>query len=101
MTYKGTCNTKLFEIWVEKMLLPELKKGQTIIMDNAVFHKSERTKILIESAGCQLLFLPPYSPDLNPIEQFWAWFKAQIREVIDTFSFLEEAISHVFNSCNS
>lgn len=101
MTYKGTCNTKLFEIWVEKMLLPELKKGQTIIMDNAVFHKSERTKILIEAAGCQLLFLPPYSPDLNPIEQFWAWFKAQIREVIDTFLFLEEAISHVFNSCNS
>jgi transposase len=101
MTYKGTCNTQLFEAWVEKILLPELKKGQTIIMDNATFHKSERTKILIESVGCQLLFLPPYSPDFNPIEQFWAWFKMQIREVISSFLSLEEAIHHVFNSCNS
>ena len=75
MTYKGTCNAQLFEKWIEKILLPELKKGQIIIMDNATFHKSERTKILIESAGCQLLFLPPYSPDFNPIEMFWARFK--------------------------
>jgi hypothetical protein len=75
MTYKGTCNAQLFEKWIEKILLPELKKGQIIIMDNATFHKSERTKILIESAGCHLLFLPPYSPDFNPIEMFWARFK--------------------------
>ena len=77
MTYKGTCNGKLFEGWVEKFLLPQLKPGQTIIMDNATFHKSKRTKNLIESAGCHLLFLPPYSPDFNPIEQFWAWFKGK------------------------
>ena len=100
MTYMGTCNAQLFEKWIEKILLPELKKGQIIIMDNATFHKSERTKILIESAGCQLLFLSPYSPDFNPIEMFWAWFKTQIREVIGSFSSLEEAINHVFNSCN-
>jgi transposase len=100
MTYKGTCNAHLFEKWIEKILLPDLKKGQVIIMDNATFHKSKRTKKLIEEAGCQLLFLPPYSPDFNPIEQFWAWFKMQIREVIGSFSSLEEAINHVFNSCN-
>ena len=100
MTFNDTCNTQLFEIWVEKILMPELKKGQIIIMDNATFHKSERTKMLIESAGCQLLFLPPYSPDLNPIEHFWAWFKKQIREIIGSFSSLEEAINHVFKSCN-
>lgn len=100
MTYKGTCNSTLFEKWVEKILMPELRPGQIIIMDNATFHKSERTKMLIESAECHLLFLPPYSPDFNPIEQFWAWFKSQIREVIGTFSSLEEAINHVFNSCN-
>lgn len=101
MTFKGTCNTQLFEIWAQKILIPELKKGQIVIMDNATFHKSERTKNLIEGAGCQLLFLPPYSPDLNPIEQFWAWFKGQIRESIGTFSSLEAAINYVFNSCNS
>ena len=101
MTYKGTCNSALFEIWVEKILLPELMPGQIIIMDNATFHKSERTKMLIESVGCELLFLPPYSPDFNPIEKFWAWFKGQVREVIGTFLSLEEAINHVFNSCNS
>ncbi|NSM56356.1 hypothetical protein HET73_01860 [Wolbachia endosymbiont of Atemnus politus] len=53
------------------MLIPILKPGQTIVLDNASFHKSERTKELIENAGCKILFLPPYSPDLNPIEHFW------------------------------
>ena len=101
MTYEGTCNAQLFEKWIEKILLPELKRGQIIIMDTATFHKSERTKILIESAGCQLLFLPPYSPDFNPIEMFWAWFKTQIREVIGSFLSLEEAINHVFNSIHN
>ena len=101
MTYKGTCNSQLFEKWVEKVLLPEIKQGQIIIMDNATFHKSLNTKLLIESAGCQLLFLPPYSPDFNPIEKFWAWFKRQIREIINTFTSLEHAINYVFNSCNS
>lgn len=100
MTFKGTCNTQLFEIWIQKILIPELKKGQIVIMDNATFHKSERTKNLIEEAGCQLLFLPPYSPDLNPIEQFWSWFKGQIRETIGTFPSLDAAINYVFNSCN-
>ena len=101
MTYKGTGNSQLFEKWVEKVLLPEIKQGQIIIMDNATFHKSLNTKLLIESAGCQLLFLPPYSPDFNPIEKFWAWFKRQIREIINTFTSLEHAINYVFNSCNS
>ena len=101
MTYKGTCNSALFEKYVEKILTPELKPGQIIIMDNATFHKSERTKMLIASAGCRLLFLPPYSPDFNPIEQFWAWFKGQIRELIGSFLSLEEAINYVFNSCNT
>lgn len=100
MTYKGTCNTALFEKYVEEILIPELNPGQIIIMDNATFHKSERTKMMIESVGCQLLFLPPYSPDFNPIEQFWSWFKRQIPEVISSFSSLEDAINHVFNSCN-
>ena len=65
-------------------------------MDNAAFHKSEITKLMIEDAGCQLLFLPPYSPDLNPIEKFWANLKAKIKKIIGGFSTLAEAIDEAF-----
>ena len=67
-------------------------------MDNAAFHKSEITKLMIEDAGCQLLFLPPYYPDFNPIEKFWANFKAKIRKIISGFSTLAEAIDEAFRS---
>ncbi len=70
MVFNGTCDTQLFEFLVEKFLIKELKSGQVVIMDNAAFHKSKKTRELIESAGCRLIFLPPYSPDLNPIEKF-------------------------------
>ena len=56
MTYKGTCTGELFEKYVEKILIPDLKPGQIIIMDNATFHKSKRAKMLIESAGCDPFF---------------------------------------------
>jgi len=72
MTFVGYCNTKLIEMWVEFFLLPELLPGQIVIIDNASFHGSARIRQLIEQAGCQLIFLPAYSPDLNKIEKFWA-----------------------------
>lgn len=90
--YPGTCNTKLFNFWVETILLPELKKGQTIIMDNAAIHKSTKTRELIENAGCKLLFLPPYSPDLNPIEHTWAHLKQKIRSLLHNSNSLSDAI---------
>ena len=98
MIFQGTCNSELFETWVEKVLVQELIPGQLIIMDNATFHKSAKTKKLIEQAGCQLLFLPPYSPDLNPIENFWAYLKKRIREIIDNFMTLEQAITFAFKT---
>jgi hypothetical protein len=70
LCFQGTCNTDLFEFWIEKFLLPELKPDQIVIMDNTTFHKSKKIQVLIEKAQCKLLFLPPYSPDLNPIEKF-------------------------------
>lgn len=97
LCFQGTCNTKLFNLWVEQFLVPELEPGQVVILDNASFHKSERTKALIEKAGCKLLFLPPYSPDLNPIEKFWAYFKSKVRLLVDRFATLSEAIDYVFN----
>ena len=82
--------------WLENCLLPTLGPGYTIVMDNAAFHKSEKTKILIEKARCNLLFLPPYSPDLNPIEKFWANLKAKIRKCIRRFPSLADAIDNAF-----
>ena len=65
-------------------------------MDNATFHKSELTKNLIEQANCKLVFLPAYSPDLNPIEKFWANLKAKIKRIIKNFSTLAEAVDEAF-----
>ena len=96
MCFKGTCNTELFNIWIEQFLILELRPGQVVIMDNAAFHKSPRTRELIEAAGCFLIFLPPYSPDLNPIETFWANLKARIKSTISNFNNLSSAIDNAF-----
>lgn len=83
--YTGTCDSTLFNFWLENFLLPSIGSGYTLIMDNAAFHKSEDTRILINNADCELLFLPPYSPDLNPIEKFWANLKAKIKKSLVVF----------------
>lgn len=98
LCYTGTCDSSLFNLWLEDFLLPALGPGYTIIMDNAAFHKSDLTKTLIEKAQCRLLFLPPYSPDLNPIEKFWANLKARIKKVISKFQSLSGAIDYAFQS---
>jgi transposase len=94
--YKGACTAKLFDFWVEHFLLPVLKPGQIVILDNATFHKSEKTRELIEKSKCSLLFLPPYSPDLNPIESFWAILKNRITHNLKTFPSLSMAIDAAF-----
>lgn len=96
--YTGTCDSILFNFWLEQFLLPALGPGYTLIMDNAAFHKSEHTKTLIEDAQCQLLFLPPYSPDFNPIEKFWASLKSKIKKLIGGFSTLSGAIDAAFQA---
>ena len=75
MLFEGTCDTELFNTWLKESLLPQLPKGSVVVLDNATFHKSSLTLQLIEAAGCKLLFLPPYSPHLNPIEKLWANIK--------------------------
>jgi hypothetical protein len=65
MTFEGYCDTTLIEVWVAQLLIPALRPGQVVVMDNASFHKSVTIRNMIEAAGCKLLFLPPYSPDLN------------------------------------
>ena len=96
MVFNGSCTTDLFNSWVEEFLIKELKPGQFVVMDNAAFHKSQKTKELIESVGCKLIFLPPYSPDLNPIEKFWANMKRWIKNTISDFEELYDAITAFF-----
>jgi transposase len=96
LVFEGTADTNLFNNWLEKCLIPELKPGKTIILDNYVIHKSERIKSLIEQAGCKILFLPPYSPDLNPIENLWANIKARIKKIANYIEDFHEAINYAF-----
>ena len=96
MVFNGSCDTKLFENLVEQFLIKELKHGQYVVMDNAAFHKSQKTKDLIESAGCKLIFLAPYSPDLNPIEKFWANMKRWVKDRISEISQLYQTLVHFF-----
>lgn len=96
MVFDGSCNTDLFNNWLEHFLIKELKPGQVVIMDNASFHKSEKTQQLIKSANCMVIFLPPYSPDLNPIEKFWANMKRWIKDNITEFLHLYDALKQLF-----
>ena len=68
MTFEGSCNRDLFELWLEQCLLPQLQPGDIIVIDNASFHRSQFLDEVVAAAGCQLWYLPAYSPDLNPIE---------------------------------
>jgi transposase len=96
LVFNGICNTALFNDWVEQFLIKELKTGQVVVMDNAAFHKSKKTKELIESVGCKIIFLPPYCPDLNPIEKFWANMKRWIKQKIGLCQGLYEVICMFF-----
>lgn len=89
---KGHTNAAVFNEWLEHQLLPTLDDGMTIIMDNARFHKSPQTRKIIEDAGHRLLFLPPYSPDLNPIEHRWFPLKNTARKIMQTCLCITSAI---------
>lgn len=96
MTFVGYCNTKVIEMWVEFFLMPELLPGQIVIMDRASFHLSGRIKKLIAQAGCQLILLPAYSPELNKIEKFWARLKHYLRKTLKQFDSLQDALDNAF-----
>jgi hypothetical protein len=68
LVLEGSTNGTVFETYLEEVLLPTLKSGQVVVMDNLSAHKGEKVRELIEGKGCELIYLPPYSPDFNPIE---------------------------------
>lgn len=79
MTLEGATDTESFRAYVEVLLVPTLQPGDLVVMDNLSPHKSDPTLALITQAGAQVLFLPAYSPDLNPIEKMWSKVKALLR----------------------
>ena len=66
---EGSTTREVFEAYLERVLAPTLRPGQVVLMDNLSAHKGGRVKEIIEGRGCELLYLPPYSPDFNPIEE--------------------------------
>jgi len=79
MTIEGATDTAVFHAYVREILVPALRPGDIVIMDNLGAHKNDRTVALITAAGANVRFLPAYSPDLNPIEMMWSKVKARLR----------------------
>ncbi len=94
--FQGTMDHELFEEWFEKHLLPALPEGGVIVMDNASFHRKQQLYCLASQAGHPLIFLPPYSPELNPIEHFWAWLKRTLRNILPRLDSFDQALFAAF-----
>lgn len=96
MTIEEPADADIFLAFVEQVLCPALQQGDRVVMDNLSSHKVAAARVWIESAGAQLLYLPPYSPDLNPIEKAWAKLKQLLRSAqARTKEMLERAIADV------
>jgi len=96
LIYDGTTDSALFECWFEEALLKSVPKNSVLVMDNATFHRKAKLRELAGKAECELLFLPPYSPDLNPIEKFWAWLKQKLREILPEYEIFMDALMDCF-----
>ena len=95
MMLSGSINGDSFASYIEQSLVRELKPGDMVIMDNLPSHKSQRVSEAIEKAGCTLVYLPPYSPDYNPIENMWSKVKACLRKTgARTFNALIDAVKN-------
>jgi len=79
MAIEGSTTKEVFETYIEHFLAPTLRRGQVVVMDNLSAHKGQRVRKLIEERGCEMLYLPPYSPDLNPIEEAFSKVKRLLR----------------------
>lgn len=94
--YNGTTDSVLFEFWFENCLMKDIVAGSTIVLDNASFHRKRKLRETAALYGCEIWFLPPYSPDLNLIETWWAWLKRKLREILHRFQNFDDAIASLF-----
>jgi transposase len=99
MYHEGSTNTEIFSHFLEQMLCPILKPRHIVVMDNVGFHKAESVQKLIESTGAKIIYLPPHTPELNPIEEMWSKIKTILRRLsARTFEKFKNAINKAFCS---
>ena len=96
LCYTGNTTGEFFEAWFKTKLVKSVPKGVTVIMDNATVHRKKKLGNLARRHGLRLLFLPAYSPDLNPIEPTWANMKRALVDILPTQDNLENAIYSYF-----
>jgi len=101
LTFEGGCHRDLVEAWLAQSLVAYLKPGDIVILDNASFHKGGNIREIIESAGCEVWYLPPYSPDLNKIENWWAVLKAWMKQRLKEFETVRECVDAAFKQCHN
>jgi transposase len=92
MYYDGSTNSAVFEFWFEEKLMPELSPGDIVIMDNAQFHRKGVLRKIASHYRILVLFLPPYSPDYNPIEKMWANMKRWLKKNMRYYDSFEDAL---------
>jgi transposase len=98
MSLPGSVNTDAFSAYIENILVPQLWKGAYVIMDNLSVHKASRIREIIQQAGAELVFLPPYSPDLSPIELCWSKLKQCLRSAkARTTEAINQALTEIVN----
>jgi transposase len=100
MVINGATNKDVFKVYIETFLLPTLNKGDIVILDNLSAHKGKEIQELVESAGLEIWFLPPYSPDLNPIEKMWSKVKSILRKLkarteVELIAAIAQALDYV------
>jgi len=91
----------LVEAWLAPSLVAYLKPGDIVILDNASFHKGGNIREIIESAGCEVWYLPPYSPDLNKRENWWAVLKTWMKQRLKEFETVRECVDAAFKQCHN
>lgn len=100
--FEGYSNARVYETYIGKILVPSLRPGMVLVIDNAPFHKSKKIINMLNQIECKVIFLPPYSPDLNPIEHHWAAVKNNIRKAAQHFNdFYEAAVNTLNQLCGA
>ena len=97
LQYDGSMDSVLFEHWFENCLLPNVPPSSTTILDNASFHRKSRLISLAHKYGHRIIFLPPYSPELNEVENFWGWLKGKLKKIVHKYDDFDEALRYCFN----
>jgi transposase len=99
LTFEGSCNRDLFETWLRDCLIPQLESGDIIVIDNASFHKGGNIRKIVEEAEMEIWYLPPYSPYLNKIENWWAVLKTWMKQRLKEFETVRECVDTAFINC--